>query len=96
MISSFQDERFKQRIHLSKKELKERVGYYGFIEMADILRFIDFICSSPPERNDYLFTRGKLGLCLRHHDDGSDYFIPLRELATELDCLIGISQGYII
>ncbi|HFQ9141769.1 TPA: hypothetical protein ACHTOV_004255 [Enterobacter cancerogenus] len=86
--SSFRDERLTQRIYLPREQLRERVGRYGFIEIADILRFIDFICSSPPERNDYIFIRGKLDLCLRHHDDGGDYFIPLRELATELDCLI--------
>ncbi|MBS1205271.1 MAG: hypothetical protein H6R25_2170 [Proteobacteria bacterium] len=74
--------------YLSKEQLRERVSHYGFIEIVDILRFIDSICSSPPGRGDYFFIRDKIGLCLCHHDNESDYFIPLRELATELDCLI--------
>lgn len=85
--SSFRDKRLKKCFYLQKEQIRERVGGYGFIEIADVLRFIDLICSSPPDRSDYVFIRGKLDLCLRYHDNGDDYFIPLRELVTELDCL---------
>lgn len=75
---------------LSKKQLKERVSLYGFVEIADVLRFIDFICSSPPDRSDYVFIRSKIDLCLRRHDNGSNYFIELREFASELDAMISM------
>lgn len=75
---------------MSKNQLRERIGHYGFVEVADILRFIDFICSSPPDRSDYAFIRSKLDLCLRHHDNGSNYFIELREFASELDAMISM------
>jgi hypothetical protein len=88
--SSFRGKRITERFYLQKEQIRERVNSYGFIEIVDVLRFIDLICSSPPGRNDYIFIRGKLDLCLRHHDDEGDYFIPLRELVTELDCLIGL------
>lgn len=73
---------------MSKKQLRERVQSYGFIEIADILRFIDFVCIPLPDKGDYIFIRNKIELCLKNHDNGSDYFITLREFASELDAMI--------
>ena len=73
---------------LSKKQLRERIEGFGFVEVADVLRFIEFVCSSPPEKSDYIFIRHKIDLILRRYDNGSNYFIELREFASELDALI--------
>ncbi|ELC6383286.1 hypothetical protein Q8V88_003984 [Enterobacter hormaechei] len=75
---------------MSKKQLREKIEGFGFVEVADVLRFIEFVCSSPPEKSDYIFIRHKVELCLKHHDDGSNYFIELREFASELDAMISM------
>lgn len=74
---------------LNKKEIAERIRPYGFVEISDILDFIRLICHERPDKSDYFYIRSKLDACLHMHDDHSAYFIPIRELATELDCLIG-------
>ncbi|PIJ49714.1 hypothetical protein BL250_15955 [Erwinia sp. OLTSP20] len=61
---------------------------YDFDEIDDILIFLKLVCHSQPDDSDYLYIRSKLGLCLSLHDNKSSFFIPLRELATELDCII--------
>jgi hypothetical protein len=78
---------------LSKKQLRERIAKYGFIEISDVLHFIDLVCSSPPDLSDYSFIRNKIELCLRHHDDSSNYFIDLREFASELDAMFYGNKG---
>jgi len=76
---------------MTTKQVKERVNYYGFVEVSDILNFLSFLDLTKATwlgSSEYIYVRSKLEMCLRNHDDGSDYFIPLREFATELDCLI--------
>lgn len=75
--------------YLNKREIADRIRLYDFVEISDILDFIRLICHSRPDRSDYFYIRSKLGACLHMYDDHSAYFIPIRELATELDCLIG-------
>jgi hypothetical protein len=77
-----------EKMLLSITQIRQRVDQYGFIEFASILKFIEYVCSSPPDIGDYSFIRAKVRLCLQHHDDGSDYFIAIREFASELDALI--------
>lgn len=57
------------------------------MEASDILHFLDFICHEELDVGDYLYLRYKVGRAISAHDDKSEYFIPLRELATELDCM---------
>ncbi|MGK3143635.1 hypothetical protein [Pantoea sp. C2G6] len=73
---------------MSKEEMIKRLSYYGFSEVADILRFIKLVCSSPPDLIDFTYIRNKVGSCLDHNDDGSEYFIGLREFASELDAVL--------
>ena len=72
----------------SRELLKCRVRRYGFIEISDILRFLDSVCKPVPDDSDLLYIRSKIEKCLDTHDNQSAYFIPLRELATELDCFV--------
>lgn len=75
-------------ISLSVKEIRERIDRYGFTEISDIIIFLDVICHGLPDLPDYIYIRRKLDRCLSHHDNGSDYFIPLREFACELDAIL--------
>jgi len=73
---------------LTVRQIKERIQGYGFVEVVDIFRFLDFVSGLLLEKSEYIYIRSKIEICLRCNDDGSDYFIPLREFASELDCLL--------
>jgi hypothetical protein len=74
---------------LSKVKIIETISCFGFIEVAQILCFLEFI--EVFDDSALVYIRSKIKECLMKHDDKSNYFIPLRELATELDFLIGFS-----
>ncbi|MEN4748125.1 hypothetical protein [Pantoea agglomerans] len=78
-------------ICLTSKSVCEAVREYGFSEIGDILSFLDFICRPDLGISEIAYIRKKIELCLRRYDDGENYFIPLREFATELDCMIEMS-----
>lgn len=73
---------------LTRAQIENRVSDYNFSETGDILRFLSCVCGMQPDDCGYIYIRSKLGQCLSNHDDCSDYFIPLRELACELDFLV--------
>lgn len=73
--------------YFSRQRIGEKVRDYGFIEIAEISKFLKLMCGDELDAVDLSYVRGKLGACLRHHDNGSDYFMQLRELASELDSL---------
>lgn len=73
---------------LTKMQISDRICNYGFAEIGDILNFLSCCCGKCPDCCDYIYIRSKLGVCLSVHDDQSGYFIPLRELACELDCFV--------
>lgn len=73
---------------LNKVQIENRIRKFGFIEIVDIFVFLELICDTELDIADYAYIREKVGACLQCHDDHSDYFISLREFATELDCLI--------
>lgn len=70
------------------RRVKRILGKYGFIEIAYILHFLNVFCQGTLRESDCFYIRNELARCLKYNDDASEYFIPLRELATELDCLI--------
>lgn len=80
---------------LSREKIIERVSYYGYMEIADILKFMELICQPILENCDYLYIKYKVMQCLYIHDNHSDYFISLRELASELDCFVDYRAKYI-
>lgn len=77
-----------RRQTFSIDNIRERLKDYGFTEIDDVVSFLNLFRESPPGDCEYIYIRNKLGLCLEHHDNETDYFIPLREFVTELDCLI--------
>lgn len=80
---------------LTRKNVEEGLKDYGFSEVADIFSFLDFISRTGAETgigvSELAYIRKKIDICLRENDDGDNYFIPLREFATELDCLTEIN-----
>lgn len=73
---------------VSKEQVRKRLEGYGFIEISKIFRFLDLMCESDLDVSAFFYIRSQLSLCLLNHDNWSDYFIPLREFAAELDCFI--------
>ncbi|HGK4757612.1 TPA: hypothetical protein ACJ2XJ_005000, partial [Enterobacter cloacae] len=72
----------------SKNAVMRKVESMGFLEAADIIRFLSFFCDGELKTSECVYIRSKVDECLRSHDDTSDYFIGLRELASELDAVI--------
>ncbi|MHA0949044.1 hypothetical protein [Enterobacter ludwigii] len=60
---------------------------YGFIEVSDIIFVLTLSRSSQLTATELYYLECKLNECLRSHDNGSDYFIPLRELKEEVVAL---------
>lgn len=79
---------------LTRKSVHETLQGFGFTEVADILNFLDFMCGSDLDVSEIAYLRQKIHLCLRRNDNGSNYFIRLREFATELDCLSEINFSH--
>ena len=77
-----------KRFSLSPDRIKERLRYFGFTEVDEILKFISIIDAEDADASGYTYIRARLDRCLRNHDNGDDYFIPLREIASELDCCL--------
>lgn len=57
---------------------------YGFIEVSDMIFVLTFSRSSHLDTTELYYLECKLSECLRNHDNGSDYFIPLRKLQEEV------------
>ena len=57
---------------------------YGFMEVADIICVLNLSRSGKLKVTELYFVESKLNECLRNHDNGSDYFILLRELKEEI------------
>jgi len=80
---------------LTPKKAYEKIGYYGFAEVGDVLQFLRKLPDAELSSFEIALLREKLEICLKRHDDGSDYFISLREFATEIDCIISaVSSPY--
>lgn len=76
---------------LTRELALEKIGRYGFVEIADAQKFLKVMCDVVLDSSDLAYLRKKIDACLRHHDNGTNYFVSLREFATELDCLIDIN-----
>jgi len=76
---------------LTRKRALNILKAYGFIEIADAIKFLQLICGNELDTSEIAYLRKKIEFCLKNHDNQSDYFIPLREFATELDCLSDIN-----
>lgn len=76
-----------KELMLTKIDLYDRISHFGFTEIADIYQFLKSVRPFYPDKNVYRYIRAKIAECLRTNDDGSDYFIPLREFLSELSCI---------
>lgn len=83
---------------LTCKRVLDTLKVYGFIEVGDIFSFINFVCQTDSgtslDISEIAYIRKKLEICLNNNDNESNYFIPLREFAIELDCLIEIHHHH--
>lgn len=70
--------------------IKSRIENFSFTEVADILNFLCFTDNGTPECSDYMYIRGKIDRCLRNHDNGEGYFVPL----WELDCILAENNPF--
>lgn len=57
---------------------------YGFIEVSDIIFLLTLSRSNQLKATELYYLECKLNECLRNHDNGSDYFVPLRDLKKEV------------
>lgn len=64
--------------------LYSRVKSFGFIEIDCVLRFLECVCKQFPDESDILYVSSKISECLKIHDNGGDYFSPLREVKVML------------
>lgn len=69
---------------LKSKDVDSVLDKYGFIELGYICEYISAHCKEELSFLDCYFIRLCLRECLNHHDNDTDYFIPLRELDTQL------------
>lgn len=74
-------------------ELLAEIQGYGFMEISDIKYFISVMARLNPTACEYLYIREKLALCLINHDNGADYFIPLRHLVASLNYFLRELRG---
>ncbi|CAI1507918.1 hypothetical protein [Serratia ficaria] len=69
---------------LARCALIKRLGYYGFIECAQLVNFLQLICDDEPGMTELKYLRDKVQDCLQRHGTRDDYFTDLRRLHREL------------
>lgn len=67
---------------LNPKQLLVIYQRYGFIECANIQRFIVLVCGPSLNEVDLIYIREKTLECLKKHDNGDDYFTPLKVICS--------------
>lgn len=65
---------------MKNEKIRSPLFKYGFTEISDLKRFLQFICYDNVTDDEARFIYKRLGKCLHSHDDGSDYFKEMREL----------------
>jgi len=68
-----------------KSKIISMLMAYGFKEVSDIIFVLTLSHLSKLGTAELYYLECKLDECLRNHDNGSDYFIPLRELKEEVE-----------
>lgn len=66
---------------------------FGFTECSEINNFITYFCHPLPLKEEMVFIERKLVQCLVNHDDGGEYFIPLRHAYAFISLLQ--NDGYL-
>lgn len=87
MIRSSQVKEVCAKHYLSRDQILKRLSGFNFIEIYEAMRFLKVFCDASLGICEQVYLRDKLFMCLQSHDDGSNAFIKLRELACELDLM---------
>lgn len=69
---------------VARNALIKRLGFYGFIECAELVTFLQIICNDEPGACELRYIRDKVQQCLDIHDNQNDYFSELRRVCEEL------------
>jgi hypothetical protein len=77
---------------MTREDLIKIFKKYGFIECADILSFLEFVCTKYPDRCAYIYIINKLTECLINHDNDSDYFNELNVLAKNINIWLAMKN----
>ncbi|MCU6345967.1 hypothetical protein [Enterobacter quasiroggenkampii] len=70
---------------ITVSDLSERLSGFGFIECQDVSVFLSLVCDRKPDSKDLFWIKGKIRACLSRHDNGNEYFEPLRIIEKELE-----------
>lgn len=70
---------------ITVNDLTERLSFFGFIECQEISVFLNLVCDRKPDSKDLFWIKGKIRACLSRHDNGNEYFEPLRIIERELE-----------
>lgn len=65
---------------VARRYLIKKLGYYGFIECASLVNFLQLICDDEPGIDELRYILSKVKQCLDKYDNKSDYFNNLRNL----------------
>lgn len=72
-------------IAISRKALLRELMKYGFVEVSDVIAFLEVICPTVPDDAAVLYMKEKLSDCLKNNDNGSEYFDELRTVVKKLE-----------
>lgn len=85
------------RQHLTKRDINECLSFYGFIECAEMCRFLAVLVDDDLDVCSYRYLLACLNECLQTHvngykDEGTlSYFQPLIKLRDEIEFITSIS-----
>lgn len=89
------------RKKLCRKNIIDRIKFYGFIECGDIFSFLNFVCSDEKlDVSALRYIHGNVSKCLMQHasdsvqyglNDYQCYFQDLRLLKDELEFVISLT-----
>ena len=69
---------------LGRQSLIQRIGYYGFVECAGMINFLQYICDDQPGITELRYLQDKTRECLQAHDNQDEYFADLRQLCQDI------------
>lgn len=69
---------------LARRALIKRLGYYGFIECAQLVNFLQLICDDEPGIAELKYILTRVQDCLNRYDSQDDYFTDLRQLRQDI------------
>lgn len=70
---------------VARASLIKRLGYYGFVECAILVNFLQLICDDEPGVCELRYVRDKIQECLHIYDNQNDYFNDMREISEEIN-----------